>query len=139
MSVRKAIEDADIVVGMGRSVLEGLSMGRIGIVHGRWGTAGVIHSDESAYEMAQFNFSGRCLDGRQPIWTAEKFIEEIDKYYNQEISTWSRNYISRHHNSMVAAEKFIRLSRELSGGLINVVDNGRIPYKRAKDVTTETS
>lgn len=139
MSVRKAIEDADIVVGMGRSVLEGLSMGRIGIVHGRWGTAGVIHNDESAHEMAQFNFSGRCLDGKQPIWTAEKFIEEIDKYYNKETSAWSRNYISRDHNSMIAAERFVRFARELSGGLINVVNDGRIPYKRAKDVTTETA
>jgi len=37
-----AIEDSDIVIGMGRSVLEGVCAGRLGIVHGRWGTGGIV-------------------------------------------------------------------------------------------------
>ena len=140
LSVRKAIEDSDIVVGMGRSVLEGLAMGRIGIVHGRWGTAGIIHDDQSAFDMAHFNFSGRCIDGKQPIWTAEKLVEEIDKYYNNKISDWSKDYIARHHNASLAAERFVRIARELSGGLINNNrDQGRSPYIRAKDVTKGNS
>jgi len=56
--VDEIIKEADIVFGMGRSVLEGVCMGKIGVVHGRWGTGGVI-TPESYETLKKTNFSGR--------------------------------------------------------------------------------
>ncbi|HMD81658.1 MAG TPA: glycosyltransferase, partial [Anaerolineales bacterium] len=40
--LQDVIKNTDVVVGMGRSVLEGFVMGKIALVHGRWGTGGVL-------------------------------------------------------------------------------------------------
>jgi glycosyltransferase involved in cell wall biosynthesis len=129
----KMIEDADIVVGMGRSVLEGVCAGRLGIVHGRWGTGGVIRED-NIEELRKYNFSGRNSEGK--FFTPEEMIEEIDKYYNKETIEWGKNYIRRDHNVIFGAEAFVNIARELLGQNIVAQSNvdGRRPYRRARDV-----
>lgn len=110
--ITKAIEDADIVFGMGRSVLEGVAAGRLGIVHGRWGTGGVI-SESMIPELRHFNFSGRNSNG--VFNTKEELIQIIDRYYNPVSLEWGKNYVAREHNVVLAAEEYIRLARELTG------------------------
>ena len=128
----KAVQDADVVIGMGRSVLEGVAAGRLGIVHGRWGTGGVIHQG-SIDEIRKFNFSGRNNDDK--YLTAEELIVEIDKFYNQKTIDWGINYIKREHNAVVAAESFVRIARDLLGqNITRVIEPPMKKYKRQKDV-----
>ncbi len=131
-NIMQAIEDADVVVGIGRSVLEGVCAGRLGIVHGRWGTGGVVCAD-AINELRLTNFSGRNSGGK--MWMKEEFIEQIDKYYNQQTIDGGMEYIRIHHNVALEAEKFIQIIR----GLIGTPEEEKPveiirPYRRAKDV-----
>jgi len=116
--VISAIKDADVVFGMGRSVLEGVAGGRLGIVHGRWGTGGVV-IDQNIDNLRRFNFSGRNVE---KLATKEEIIEMIETYYNPTNLQWGKDYIARDHNVVLAAEEFVRLGRELIGENINNVD-----------------
>jgi hypothetical protein len=104
--VRRAIEDADVVFGMGRSVLEGVAMGRLGIVHGRWGTGGVVN-EKNIDVLRACNFSGRNSGG--DFWTKERMIEEIDANYKPEVMSWGVGYVAREHNVKKSAQEYIML------------------------------
>ncbi len=106
------INDADVVFGMGRSVLEGVCAGRLGIVHGRWGTGGVI-CEENVEEIRKYNFSGRNSDAK--LASAQEIIEMIDQYYNQATINWGMAYMRREHNAALAAEMYIQIANELLG------------------------
>lgn len=103
-NIKEAIKQSDIVVGMGRSVLEGVAMGRIGVIHGRWGTGGIL-SPNNYKELQRANFSGRNNKGK---WmTAKEIITEIHKnYYDKE---WRMDYMRENHNVEKAAKEFIKL------------------------------
>lgn len=128
--IKQIIEESDIVVGLGRSVLEGMAMGRIGIVHGRWGTAGVVHSG-NVDEMRKYNFSGRNSNGN--IATAEELIADISTHYNQKTSEWTKKYIVENHNAVFAADAIIATTRELveTSGSVDHEEVRVLPYKRA--------
>ena len=130
--IKKALSDADIVFGMGRSVLEGVAAGRLGIVHGRWGTGGVI-CEENVDVLKHFNFSGRNADGI--LLSAEEIIKEIDLHYNQKTIDWGLNYMKLNHNSLTIADSYIRIARELTGESITreKKEPELRPYRRAKD------
>jgi hypothetical protein len=114
----QAIKDADVVFGMGRSVLEGVAAGRFGIVHGRWGTGGAV-IDQNIDKLRRYNFSGRNTDR---LATKEEIIEMIETYYNPTNLEWGKDYVARDHNVVFAAENFIKIGRELIGDDINVSD-----------------
>lgn len=119
---------SDIVIGMGRSVLEGLSAGKLGICFGRWGNAGVIH-EGNIDEIRRFNFSGRSSGGTQ--MTAQELIAQINSTYSKKTLEWGRNYILREHNADRAAEFFVNMIKELKGE--KVVDPSLPrPFKRAQ-------
>jgi len=105
--ISKAIEDSDIVVGMGRSVLEGVAMGRLGIVHGRWGTGGIV-SPDSVETLRKCNFSGRNSGG--DFWTVERFIKEIDSLYTEDSLDWGQAYVASDHDIKDQAEKYLSLA-----------------------------
>lgn len=131
LDLSRAMEDSDIVVGMGRSVLEGVAAGRLGIVHGRWGTGGVIH-EGNIQELRHCNFSGRNSGGK--LATPDELIAEIDKYYNQNTIDWGKKYIRQEHNAYFAAQLFVETARELLGQ--NIQAAGEVPikkYRRASD------
>jgi len=114
--VTSAIKDADVVFGMGRSVLEGVAAGRLGIVHGRWGTGGVVKED-TINLLRHFNFSGRNSGGT--IATKEEIIEMINTHYTPKNLIWGQEYVAREHNVVFAAENYLRIGRELIGDDIN--------------------
>lgn len=129
--VTKAIEDSDVIFGMGRSVLEGVAAGRIGIVHGRWGTGGLIN-EKNIEELRGCNFSGRNSKGK--IATKEELIEMINTPYQP---SWNMEYMAKNHNVILATEEYIRLARELTGELVlkPVVEiDTRRPFRLQKDV-----
>lgn len=122
----KIIEEADVVMGMGRSALEGATAGRLAIVNGRWGTGGIINQT-NINELRSCNFSGRNSGGK--FMTAEELIAEIDKNYNPETIDWVTNYIKSEHNVAYAAETFVQTAR----GLIaqpETVEPVLKPYRR---------
>ena len=108
----KSIEDSDVIFGMGRSLLEGVAAGRLGICHGRWGTGGVI-CEANIEEIRKQNFSGRNSGGN--FATKEELIEMIEKYYNPAIMEWGKKYVTENHNIIFAAEEYVRIARELTG------------------------
>jgi hypothetical protein len=132
----KAIEESDVIFGMGRSLLEGVAAGRLGICHGRWGTGGVI-CEEKIDEIRKQNFSGRNSNFK--FATAEEIVRIIEKYYKPEILEWSKNYTAKNHNVLLAAEEYVRLARELTGETYskpitrNGVDPLAKPFRLAKD------
>src|SRR3990167_7050337 len=131
-NVMQAIEEADIVVGMGRSVLEGVCAGRLGIVHGRWGTGGII-CKESIVDIQKCNFSGRNSKG--VFYTVEQMISEIDKHYNQNTIEWGVQYVKVNHNVVTAADMFVTIARELLGQSTSETPLEIIrPYSSARDV-----
>jgi hypothetical protein len=116
----KAIEESDVVFGMGRSVLEGVAAGRLGIVQGRWGNGGAIVPDRKDIkeipDMGKImgcNYSGRNSGGK--FATTEEMIEMIEKYYKPEILEWGKNMVNKNHNVILIAEEYVRIARELTG------------------------
>lgn len=114
VDVTWAIKDADVVFGMGRSVLEGVAAGRLGIVHGRWGTGGVI-TESSVESLRSVNFSGR----NNVMASADQIVAMIQEYYNPAVLDWGKKYIAREHNVVFAAEEYVRMAEELTGRTIN--------------------
>lgn len=132
----KAIGESDIVFGMGRSVLEGVAAGRLGIVQGRWGTGGVI-CEKNIEELRFCNFSGRNSNG--VYLTKEEMIKLIEEYYTPEVLDWGKSYMAQNHNIVLAAEEYIRIARELTGQAYsrpqegNGVDPLAKPFRLAKN------
>lgn len=102
--IRVALEDADVVVGMGRSALEGACAERLVLVHGRWGTGGVLNA-ANVQGLRACNFSGRNSGG--DFFTVERLIEEIEANYNPETIAWGHEYVLREHNVELAAQKYL--------------------------------
>lgn len=135
--VKKAMQDADIVFGYGRSILEGLACGRLCFVHGHLdtghllnrGTGGVI-TEGTVEDLRAVNFSGRNAQG--VLWTKEQFIEAIDTFYKPDVLEWGPAYVARNHNAILAAMQFVEIGRSLLGQDIVPEDAPR-PLKRAPD------
>lgn len=132
----KAIEESDVIFGMGRSLLEGVAAGRLGICHGRWGTGGVI-CEANIEEIRKQNFSGRNSNFK--FATADEIVEMINKYYRPEVLEWSKKYTAQSHNIVLAAEEYVRIARELTGEAYskpsqgNGVDPAAKKFRLAKD------
>lgn len=108
--VETIIKDADVVFGMGRSVLEAAAMGKLSVCHGRWGTGGVL-TPESMKELCKTNFSGRSSLGR--LYTVDEMVEEITKHFTQENvdAVWA--VMNSDHNAVKAAEKYLEIAKQL--------------------------
>lgn len=124
--LEKHIRKSDIVVGMGRSVLEGMAAGKLAIVHGRWGTGGVVH-EGNIEDIRRFNFSGRNSGGDFLI--KDEMIAEIEKHFNSRTLTWQHDYVRANHNIESAADQYLSIIEEILKP--KVVSELR-PYKRAE-------
>ncbi len=112
-----AVRDADVVFGMGRSVLEGMAAGRLGVVLGRWGFGGIV-KESNVEEIRKFNFSGRNA-GTTDLPTPAELAHDIEEAYQLRILDWTKQYVATEHNVVFAAQKFMRLVNELTGQTIN--------------------
>ncbi len=108
--IEEALQQSDVVVGMGRSVLEGFCMGKMALVHGRWGTGGVLTQD--TYDLLkQTNFSGRDSNGT--LASAAEIIKLIDNAAAQLQPDWQRAVVLENHDVRKAATTFIELAHRL--------------------------
>jgi len=110
--VELVLEKADIIFGMGRSVLEGVCMGKIGVVHGRWGTGGVINP-ESYKKLRMTNFSGREWKGQNDLKPSQEIIAQIDEAWNLKTINGMRAIMEKEHNVKVAAKQIIEMAEGL--------------------------
>ena len=109
------LKDADIVFGMGRSILEAAAMGKVVVCHGRWGTGGVL-DPKLMVELAKTNFSGRLENSdSRPLLEAPIIISQIDEAYNQKNVDAVHGIMKKHHNVEVVAKEFLKIAE----GLIN--------------------
>ena len=106
------VKFADIVFGIGRSVLEGACMGKIGIVHGMWGTGGVL-TPGTYKTLRKTNFSGRKRKAKREFLSPREIIAQIDAAWNQKNVDVVYEYIKKNHNVKVAAKEFIKIAEEL--------------------------
>ena len=108
--VEELINKADLVVGIGRSVLDAMACGRNVICYDyrcymeRAMGDGFLTSENMAKSFTH-NCSGRST---RRDFTHEEFIQELQKY-SPENGAWARDYIVCHHNISVAADKYLQL------------------------------
>lgn len=128
-NVLPVIEASDVVFGMGRSVMEGVAAGRLGIVQGRWGTGGPIVA--STVDAIRYNnFSGRNSGGRYA--TTEEVIQMIKEYYNPAVLAWGKEYVALEHNAKTIAEEYVRIAYDLTGASINGAPPDDVPIRPLK-------
>lgn len=109
----RALTDSDVVFGMGRSVLEGVAAGRLGIVYGRWGLGGVV-TKETSESLRYYNYSGRNAVSRDAV-SPEEIVKLITDHYRPSVLQEARRMVMADHNVAYAAEAYVRLARELTG------------------------
>jgi len=112
--VEQIVGEADVVFGMGRSVQEAACMGKLAVVHGRWGTGGVI-TPESYPKLKLTNFSGRPIEeGRYtPLLSAEEIIADIDANFNQKNVDAVYRLFKKDHNVSAAADMLLGVANSL--------------------------
>jgi len=106
------LRQADVIFGLGRSVLEGVAMGKLGIVFGNWGTGGVL-TKKSYEDIKTTNFSGRIKDKRNLLAASKDIIYQIDKAWNIKTIKDMYSIIEKKHNVKVAAKKLLTIAKNI--------------------------
>jgi len=101
---REAIADADIVVGYGRSVLEGMAMGRAAYVWDRGGGDGWV-TPETYEALESDGFSGAAGDD---VIDAERMAADFAAY-RPELGTLSYDLVRQHHSAAKHADALVPL------------------------------
>jgi glycosyltransferase involved in cell wall biosynthesis len=110
LNIQDEINQADLVVSVGRGALESLGCGRnvISLDSRTYYTStplgyGLLDSEEKIKQALSDNFTGR--NGGQ-TFTTEKLIDEFKKYRKQ-YGVMSRNYILNNHNIIDDINKYL--------------------------------
>lgn len=103
--VEKEILNSDVVVSLGRGILEALSCGRLPLVFDYNGGDGIVTPD-TYYDFRQKNFSGRVNSEK---YTADQIIELIQKFYTREIIEANLELAVQFHNIRTIAEQYFEL------------------------------
>ena len=108
-----ALQSADVVVGVGRTVLEAMSCGKKIVVADRrsyadYGMDGFLCKD-NVQQVAWSNYSGRAF--KRPI-TLLSIRREIKRALNDS-SSWERGWILEHNNIRQTARDYISLAEEV--------------------------
>jgi hypothetical protein len=101
---REEIAEADIVVGYGRSVLEGMAMGRAAYVWDRGGGDGWV-TPETYEALESDGFSGAATDG---VIDAERMAADFAAY-RPELGTLSYDLVRQHHSAAKHADALVPL------------------------------
>lgn len=107
LAPQEQIAAADIVVGYGRSVLEGMAMGRAAYVWERGGGDGWV-TPESYPTLEADGFSGAATPA---VIDAARLREDLAAY-RPELGEYSRDLVRNHHSATKHAEALVRLLGE---------------------------
>jgi glycosyltransferase involved in cell wall biosynthesis len=108
----KLIKDCDVGIGVGRSILEIMAMGKPAIVGDYAGYDGVI-TPENYDLIKQHNFSSRT---NKEIWNGERLTEEIKKIFSgdyEQMGRSNREIIEKNHNLKTITDQFEKLYNEV--------------------------
>ena len=109
----EVIGQVDVVWGMGRSVIEGACMGKLSVIHGRWGTGGVL-TPESYEVMKKTNFSGRKYGGEaNSLAASSDLVNDINAYFNSKNIDAVYKIIKENHDVKKAAAQFVEIANKL--------------------------
>ena len=106
---QRAIAGAEIVIGYGRSILEGMACGRAAYVYDWHGGDGWM-TEESYAAIEADGISGR--GGRETI-TAERLAEDMRRY-SPAMGPVNHDLVVAHHRANVHAQQLLELFRRLA-------------------------
>ena len=98
------LNQADLVIGLGRTAYEAMSCGRNVIIFDYNGGDGFV-TPQNVFQFRTNNCSGRYHRHR---YTADDLVE-LFKLYDPETGRRLRNYIYRHHNVEKTAQQYLAL------------------------------
>jgi len=101
------INKADIVISLGRGIIEAMACGRAAIVYDYQGGDGMITKD-NIDEIRKYNFSGRRFKEK---YVVAALIREISKY-DSRMGAVNRDIIIREHNASLATDRIISICQE---------------------------
>ena len=112
--IPEKINEADLVVGIGRSLYDAMACGRCVLSYDMRGYIKEALGDgyitaENIDEVIQKNCSGRMLRKK---FDKAGFIRELSKY-NPADGEWARNYALKHLNISRSAEEYLSLHAEM--------------------------
>lgn len=112
-NIEESIQEADIVVGIGRSLYDAMASGRPVVSYDYRSYMGKAYGDgylteENIMESLHNNCSGRRYK-RQ--FSVNEFVRELQKY-RPEDGTWAREFALQHLNVENAAKQYLALSGE---------------------------
>ncbi|HYM45722.1 MAG TPA: hypothetical protein VES65_06120 [Solirubrobacteraceae bacterium] len=107
-SPERALAEADIVIGLGRSVLEAMAAGRAAYVYGVVGGGGWV-TPESYSQLEADGFAG-LTDGR-PV-TVARMASEL-RQWRPDMGEANRDLASVHHSARTHAVELVNLVRRL--------------------------
>ena len=105
------LDMADIVVGMGRTVFEGMLFEKPTLIVGKAGFAGLVGRDDTE-PLAFYNFSGRHLKEAKPY---ERSVSELkstlrelleDEALRARVGEFGRAYVLKNLDANIAAERY---------------------------------
>ena len=108
----KLIKECDIGVGLGRSILEIMAMGKPVIVGDYNGYDGVI-TPESYLQIRKKNFSSRTYAKK---WDGKKLAEEMKKIFSNDyikMGKDNRDIILKFHSLKVIADRFEQIYKQI--------------------------
>lgn len=106
-----AIADADVVIGLGRSVLEGLAAGRAGFVYGALGADGWITPERYA-AMEADGFAG--MSRPEVIFDEDALTAELSAW-RSDLGELGRDLASAHHSGREHAVAILSLAGQYAG------------------------
>lgn len=106
------IKNCDIAIGLGRSILEAMSMGKPVIVGDYNGYDGVV--TKSSYSgIKKSNFSGRH---KKEKWDGERLANEINNIFSgnyKKSGRENRDIILKNHNVKIIADRFEKIYKDI--------------------------
>ncbi len=102
--IRPVIQRADLIVGLGRTVYEAMSMGRNAIIFDYKGADGFVDT-ESIFRFRESNCSGRTNKLR---WGGGQLAQAMERY-DPDLGEQLREYIKEHNNVETIAERYLCL------------------------------
>lgn len=116
------LQYADIVIGIGRSALEGMFWGKPTIIVGENGFAGVVE-ENTVKELGYYNFSGRNIKGFVSYKKLEDIICKIleNHSYALKIGMFGRQYLEQEFDIVQGVERIGKIyANILSGGKVSL-------------------
>ncbi|WP_323720634.1 glycosyltransferase family 4 protein [Acetomicrobium sp.] len=124
---------ADIITGVGRSVLEGMVFAKPAIVVGELGSAGIVN-ETTAQTIVDYNFSGRNLKKKATI---NNLINDLltllkNKEYYKKCAAFSKEFVLREYDVWSHAKDIEEMYRQCASSIDCLPSHGLIFFEGMK-------